>query len=105
MNIFSRKKVTKKDLVLELLLKTREMSPSEIVKASQGKIGRGTIYNILTRLELEGYLTARDVEVPSKKGILSRRFYSISEYGRRIIDVHCAYGGDIVYQDASLVPA
>ncbi len=104
MNIFSRKKVTKKDIVLELLLDFGEMTPLEIIEASKGGVGRGTVYNILTRLKLDGYLDSRDGTGPAKFGGLPQRFYRISNHGRRVINVH-RMRDDVPCLDASLATA
>lgn len=88
MNIFSRKKVTKKDVVLELLLNHGEMSPLEIIAASKGELKRGTVYNILNRLEFDGYLETRDGEGSTKVGKLPQRFYKVSRNGQRVINAH-----------------
>jgi len=104
MNIFSRKKVTKKDIVLELLLEFGEMTPLEIIEASKDKVGRGTVYNVLTRLKLDGYLDTRDGAGPAELGGLPQRFYKVSNYGRRIINAHCIHD-DIPYISTSLATA
>jgi len=109
MKIFTRKKVTKKDLVLELLLKSdHEMYPLEMVAASNGRLKKGTIYNTLTSLELDGYIEARDGNAPPKMGGLPQRFYKISEYGRRVINVHREFEVvryPSISPDVSLAPA
>ena len=89
MNIFSNKKVTKKDLALELLLNSdHAMYPLEMVSVSEGKLKKGTIYNILNRLEFDGYVEATVEQGPAKMGGEPQRFYRISEHGRRLINLH-----------------
>lgn len=59
----------------------------EMVSASKGLLKRGSIYNTLARLEIDRYVEFEVRNAP-KMGGLPQRFYKISEYGLRVINLH-----------------
>ena len=92
----------KESIALKLLLNSdHEMYGLEMVKASEGQLKPGTIYNTLGRMEVKGYINSRKGEGPPEMGGLPQRFYSISNYGRRIADA-CREDVDIDSVNTSL---
>lgn len=68
-------------VVLELLVARREMYGLEMVKAS-GKLRRGTIYVLLSRMEADGYVKSREQKDEGMPG-LPRRLYRVTGLGQR----------------------
>lgn len=71
-----------KELVILRLLRdgSREMYGLEIVKASDGQLGRAAIYITLARMEEKGYLKSRTPSKDSHPG-LPRPRYKITALG------------------------
>jgi PadR family transcriptional regulator, regulatory protein PadR len=69
--------------VLELLVTRREMYGLEMVHACS-KLGRGTIYVLLNRMEDKGYVKSRQVKETNQSG-LPRRVYSVTGLGQRAL--------------------
>lgn len=67
--------------VLELLVGKQEMYGLEMVHASN-KLGRGTIYVVLKRMEDKGFITSRQDKVEGASGI-PKRIYKVTGYGQR----------------------
>ena len=63
----------------------REMYGLEMVKAS-GRLARGTVYVLLSRMEDRGYVTSRQVKVKNASG-MPKRVYSITGLGQRVLTV------------------
>lgn len=68
-------------IVLDLLISRREMYGLEMVKASK-KLGRGTIYVLLNRMEDKGFIKSRHVKEKDTPG-LPLRIYSVTGLGQR----------------------
>lgn len=76
----------KQQRILEILDAAKtELYGLEIVKRSHGKLGRGTVYVHLERLEDLGYVSSREEnKEPHWYVGLKRRLYRITEDGRRV---------------------
>lgn len=62
----------------------------EIVKSSNGGMPLGSIYVLLGRLEKLNYITSRrETSVESEGRSIPRRFYKLTELGKRVLDAHC----------------
>ena len=57
----------------------------EMVKASNGKLARGTVYVLLSRLEEKGFVTAKADPHANHPG-LPRRQYKLTGLGRRALE-------------------
>jgi DNA-binding PadR family transcriptional regulator len=68
--------VSQREAILEILRSEprREWYGLEMIKASGGRLGRGTVYVFLHRLEEEGLVTSRP-EPESDTSVLGRRLY------------------------------
>ena len=75
----------KEYLVMELLV-SGEMYGLEMVKESEGKLKRGTIYVTLNRMAEKGYLEFRVEEETTHSGI-RRRLYRATAYGTQVYNV------------------
>ena len=69
-------------IVLEMLVGKREMYGLQMIEASEGKLKRGTIYVLLSRMEDKGYLKARHVKEPKTPG-MPKRLYKVTGLGQR----------------------
>lgn len=70
-------------LVLSLLAnKPAGAYGSELFRASEGKLKRGSIYTLLTRLEKSGFVTSTE-EGPTDQLALPRTRYRITAQGRQ----------------------
>ena len=77
----------KERVVLELLVRNREMYGLEMVKAEPKQLKRGAIYVMLSRMDDKGFVTSRLVDdevLPGKK----RPRYSITGLGQRVLEMH-----------------
>ena len=83
----------KEALILELLVRERELYGLQLVAASKGKLKRGTVYVTLGRMEQKRYITSRLEDAPSGAGGLPRRVYDATALGRRAIDAWLYVGG------------
>lgn len=73
--------VSERENILRVLSNSSgEMCGRDIVKSSDGTVGRGTVYVRLARLEDEGLVSSRE-ERDSHD--LPRRWYRLTEAGRR----------------------
>jgi PadR family transcriptional regulator PadR len=75
---------TKEAVALELLRSGAAMYGLEMVKASHGQLGRGTIYVLLARLEDKGFVVSTAEPVPGMPG-MPRRIYRITGAGHRAL--------------------
>jgi DNA-binding PadR family transcriptional regulator len=74
----------KEELILQMLIAGREMYGLEMVDASGGMLGRGTVYVLLDRMEDKGFvISRREDRAPGVSGI-ARRIYTPTGEGRRI---------------------
>jgi PadR family transcriptional regulator PadR len=78
---------SKEALVLELLLEHDELYGLQLVKASRGRLKRGTVYVTLGRMEGKGYVQSRVEAAPEREGGLPRRIYQATTLGRRVVAV------------------
>lgn len=70
----------KERLILELL-EGGELYGLEMVKKSGGKLGRGTVYVTLARMEDKQYVSGREVPSPID-GMQPRRYYTLARPGK-----------------------
>ena len=75
----------KEALILELLVREKELYGLELVAASKGRLKRGTVYVTLGRMEEKGYITSRQEDAPPSAGGLPRRIYEPTAFGRRVL--------------------
>lgn len=71
-------------LVLDLLVRGRELYGLQLVAASRGRLKRGTVYVTLGRMEEKGYITSTLEDPPAAEGGLPRRRYRPTPLGRRL---------------------
>jgi PadR family transcriptional regulator PadR len=72
-------------LVLELLVRDKELYGLQLVAGSRGRLKRGTVYVTLGRMEEKGYITSRLDDPPPGAGGLPRRLYAPTPLGRRML--------------------
>lgn len=72
----------KEYLIMELLIDAGEMYGLELVKESEGRLKRGTVYVTLMRMESKGYISS-SVE---QTGGPPRRRFRVTGHGRRIFE-------------------
>jgi DNA-binding PadR family transcriptional regulator len=70
------------DAVLGHLLMRGESYGHEMVKESNGVLGRGTVYVLLGQLEQQGLLKSREEGCPSEYLGIPRRLYRMTSQGR-----------------------
>ena len=75
----------KEALILELLLRDKEMYGLQLVAASRKRLKRGTVYVTLGRMEDKGYIVSRLEPAPLDAGGLPRRVYEATAFGRRVL--------------------
>ena len=76
----------KESLILELLVREREMYGLQLVTTSKRRLKRGTVYVTLGRMEEKGYITSRLEDRPPDTGGLRRRVYQPTALGRRVLN-------------------
>lgn len=76
----------KETAILELLVVRGEAYGLEMVKASQGRLKRGTIYVTLNRMEEKGYVESRKEPVQDGQQGPPRRLYKATGHGARVLD-------------------
>lgn len=86
----------KESLILELLIREKDMYGLQLVAASRRRLKRGTVYVTLGRMEEKGYITSRLEAAPSEAGGLPRRLYQATALGRRVLKVWTAGARAIV---------
>jgi PadR family transcriptional regulator, regulatory protein PadR len=77
---------SKETLILELLVRDKELYGLQLVAASRRRLKRGTVYVTLARMEDKGYITSRLEDPPPEAGGLPRRLYRPTALGRRVLD-------------------
>ena len=77
---------SKETLILELLVRHKELYGLQLVAASKRRLKRGTIYVTLARMETKGYVTSRAEDPPPDAGGLPRRMYRPTALGRRVLE-------------------
>src|SRR5205809_5171317 len=75
----------KESLILELLVREREMYGLQLVTTSKRRLKRGTVYVTLGRMEEKGYITSRLEDTPPDTGGMPRRLYQATPLGRRVL--------------------
>jgi DNA-binding PadR family transcriptional regulator len=75
----------KEALILELLIREKEMYGLQLVAASRRRLKRGTVYVTLGRMEEKGYIQSRFEPAPPDAGGLPRRVYEATALGRRVL--------------------
>jgi DNA-binding PadR family transcriptional regulator len=75
----------KEQLILRLLA-DGEWFAQELIKASKGKLGRGTAYVTLRRMAEKGLIKEREIQPPPDwPGGQPRPFYSLAPSGREAL--------------------
>jgi len=83
-------------LILELLIREKEMYGLQLVAASRRRLKRGTVYVTLGRMEDKGYISSRLANPPSDAGGMPRRVYQPTALGRRVLRVWTDTDRDLV---------
>jgi len=60
----------------------------ELVKRSGGKLKRGSVYVLLSRLEDKGYLQVKSMPPPEGTGGMRRRLYRLDGAGQKILSAY-----------------
>ncbi|MBW2494121.1 MAG: helix-turn-helix transcriptional regulator [Deltaproteobacteria bacterium] len=77
----------KEAVVLELL-QDGEQYGLEIVRLSDGRLKRGTVYTTLNRMQQKGYVESRSEEKPAHVPGIPRRLFRATPYGLRLLAAH-----------------
>jgi DNA-binding PadR family transcriptional regulator len=77
----------KEAVVLELL-HDGEQYGLEIVRLSEGRLKRGTVYTTLNRMQQKGYVQSRSEEKPAHVPGIPRRLFRATPYGLRVLAAH-----------------
>ncbi|MCH9649183.1 MAG: PadR family transcriptional regulator [Deltaproteobacteria bacterium] len=72
-------------VVLELLREHSELYGLDLVKKSDGKLKRGTVYVTLGRMADKGFVDSRQVAAPPTAGGLPRRLFKMTGLGERML--------------------
>jgi DNA-binding PadR family transcriptional regulator len=83
-------------LVLDLLVAGNDMYGLELVRASRGRLKRGTIYVTLGRMEEKGYVSSHLEPPPPEAGGLPRRLYRPTALGLRTLKVWSKAGAPLL---------
>jgi PadR family transcriptional regulator PadR len=75
----------KEAIVLELL-HSSEQYGLEIVRLSEGRLKRGTVYTTLNRMQQKGYVQSHSEEKPSHVPGIPRRLFRATPYGLRLLE-------------------
>jgi DNA-binding PadR family transcriptional regulator len=81
-------------VILRLLLDSggQEMYGLELVKESDGRLKRGTVYVLLDRLEVKRFVESRELAPrEDKSNPLPRRVYRVTGLGRKAMAAREAY--------------
>jgi DNA-binding PadR family transcriptional regulator len=70
----------------------------EIMKLSDGKIKRGTIYTTLQRMEDKEFVTSRQEDKADDVSGIPRRLYEITGTGQKAFHAYCLMVGDLRIQ-------
>ena len=77
--------------ILQLLVGRGEAYGLEMVKASEGRLKRGTIYVTLNRMEEKGYVESRKAPVKEGQQGPPRRLYKATGHGARVLNAWRMY--------------
>lgn len=75
----------KERIVLEMLVGRGALYGLELVEASDGQLGRGTVYVTLSRMTDKGYLESYEEDTPAGYRGPKRRRYRITGVGARAL--------------------
>ncbi len=81
-----------------LLTSGQEMYGLEIVQASNGEVGRGTVYVTLGRMVEKGFVDSRQETLAPSSTALPRRMYRVTAEGRRVL--HACERASLAYAGA-----
>jgi PadR family transcriptional regulator PadR len=81
----------KEALILDLLVRSKQMYGLELVAASDGGLKRGTVYVTLGRMEQKGLISSRVEDEPPPSGGLPRRLYVATAYGHIVRNATLAF--------------
>jgi DNA-binding PadR family transcriptional regulator len=71
--------------ILDMLIQKTPMYAQQMVDASGGELGRGTVYVTLNRMEDKGYVTSwQEDQAPGAVG-LPRRLYKVTGLGSTVL--------------------
>lgn len=80
-------------VILDLLsASTLETYGLELVKRSDGKVKRGTVYVTLQRMEEKGFVESRQEDTTDEGVGAPRRLYRITGFGRRALAARAMFG-------------
>ena len=66
------------------LLGTHEMAGWDLVRASDGKLKRGTVFVLLARMEDKGFIESKPEPDDQRRGALPRQLYRVTGTGHRV---------------------
>ena len=75
---------TKERLILELLIAEEELYGLQLVRASRGKLKRGTVYVTLGRMADKGFVDYREEKKDDVPG-LPRRIFKATSTGQSVL--------------------
>ena len=99
MNMFERKrKLSDKEiLILQLLTSKGEMSGTDLINNSNGKLKRGLVYVALGKMADKGYVASRSIPTNDGSGMPKRLFRATEQgtqvYENRTIEKLCVLCG------------
>ena|SRR2546425_1157269 len=76
---------SKESLILELLVRHKELYGLQLVAESKRRLKRGTVYVTLQRMEEKRYVASRLEDAPSDAGGLPRRIFQPTALGCRVL--------------------
>jgi PadR family transcriptional regulator PadR len=76
----------KEGIILELLIACGELYGLDIVRRSDGEVGRGTLYVTLNRMTEKGYVDSRVEDAPAGEMGPPRRLYRPTGNGVRVFN-------------------
>ena len=71
---------------MQLLINHGELFGQELVNRSDGRLGRGTVYVTLDRLEDKGFIASRQEDRHPGAIGLPRRMYKVTGLGQRVFE-------------------
>jgi DNA-binding PadR family transcriptional regulator len=81
MNLLTR---TEAEILKLLVGESQGLYGLEFVKRSDGKLKRGSIYVLLSRLEDKGYVKVKSI-APAERGGMPRRQYRLDGAGQKVL--------------------
>ena len=86
----------KEAVILDLLVRHKELYGLQLVAASRRQLKRGTVYVTLARMEDKRYVTSRLESPPPDAGGLPRRMYVPTALGRTVLGAWTAVARRLV---------